>query len=48
MVNGKSLLFSNKIQGEILRPKICEQVSVNHFFLYGEKGKNYIVGRAEL
>ncbi len=44
----KSLLFSNKIQGEILRPKICEQVSVNHFFLYGEKGKNYIVGRAEL
>lgn len=44
----KSLLFSNKAQGEILRPKICEQVSANQFFLYGEKGKNYVVGKAQL
>ena len=41
----KTLLFSNKEQGEILRPKICEQSSANEMFLYAEKGKDYVVGK---
>lgn len=44
----KSLLFSNKDQGAILRPKICEQTGTNTVFLYAEKGKNYVIGKANL
>ncbi|MGB3076761.1 MAG: hypothetical protein WBB36_15635 [Chitinophagales bacterium] len=44
----KSLLFSNQDQGEILRPKVCKQVSDHQFFLYAEKGKNYVLGKADL
>lgn len=44
----KSLLFSNQDQGEILRPKVCEQTADRQFFLYAEKGKNYVIGKADL
>ncbi|MEO6166764.1 MAG: hypothetical protein ABIO46_07155 [Chitinophagales bacterium] len=44
----KSLLFSNREQGQILRPKICKQISENQFFLYAEKGRNYVIGKAVL
>ncbi|HUM45417.1 MAG TPA: hypothetical protein PLD84_00720 [Chitinophagales bacterium] len=44
----KSLLFSNREQGQILRPKICKQVSDTEFFLYAEKGRNYVIGKAVL
>ncbi len=44
----KNLLFSNQDQGEILRPKVCEQVADRQFFLYAEKGKNYVIGKADL
>jgi len=41
----KDLLFKSKEQGEILRPKVCEQSSPDEMFLYAEKGKNYVVGK---
>lgn len=44
----KSLLFSNKEEGVILRPKICEQSSPDQMFLYAEKGKHYVIGRVDL
>jgi len=44
----KSLLFSNKQEGVILRPKVCEQSSADQMFLYAEKGKNYVIGRVDL
>jgi hypothetical protein len=44
----KSLLFSNKEEGVILRPKVCEQINQNQFFLYAERGKNFIIGRIEM
>jgi hypothetical protein len=44
----KRLLFSNKEEGVILRPKICEQNSPDQMFLYAEKGKHYMIGRVDL
>lgn len=44
----KSLVFSNKEEGVILRPKICEQSGPDHMFLYAEKGKHYVIGRVDL
>ena len=44
----KSLLFSNRDEGVILRPKICEQISDNEFFLYAERGKDYVIGKIDL
>lgn len=44
----KSLLFSNKEEGVILRPKVCEQISEHQFFLYAEKGKNYVIGKVDM
>ena len=44
----KSLLFSNRDEGVILRPKVCEQIADNQFFLYAEKHKNYVIGRIDL
>ena len=44
----KSLLFSNKEEGVILRPKICEQSGPNQMFLYAEKKNNYMIGRVDL
>lgn len=44
----KSLVFSNKAEGVILRPKVCEQSSPNQMFLYAEKGKTYMIGKVDL
>jgi hypothetical protein len=41
----KDLLFKSKEQGEILRPKICEQSESDEMFLYAEKGKDYVIGK---
>ncbi len=40
----KSFVFSNKSEGVILRPLVCEQMSDNQMFIYAEKGKNYVIG----
>jgi len=44
----KDLLFSNKEEGVILRPKICEQSAADQMFLYAEKGNNYVIGKIML
>jgi len=37
----KSLLFSNKDQAVITRPKVCEQISKDEMLLYGELRKKF-------
>ena len=41
----KSVLFSNKDKGVILKPSVAEQVSENEMVIYAELGKDYLAGK---
>lgn len=40
----QSALFDNKVEGILLRPKICQQINDNNTLLYAEKGRTYKMG----